>query len=551
MTIIINGQPAALSRTEIDTISELEAFLGSINLILASEMDSEAKLEALAGAINLLVSTELDTEAELETLLGSVNVILESEIDSEAKVEAIMGVAMATEAEVTSAVGVHAALTQTHGITAAGAALVDDADAAAQLVTLGADAAGTARPPTAHAMAGAEHSVDTLADLNSKISDATLIDTADARLSDARTPTQHEVLGAPHAITGLAQYYFPVAGGAGELVSSASQAAQAQSFASISHVTIASGTGGVYNALARGGLTAGLLVLAPTGTQGAAKVCNENPETATTDVSVGIGTKTADASPLMSLLDVGHYTAAAPTVWIPKYRIMGDGLIEARNVQSEYLPDGGKLVLDTANNRLTTGYQDLADAVVHADWTQVASGGSFGKAAGVTTITVPAGSLKDWVSAGRTSPYLSMELPSGDWDVYVPLTIDAAVADQGGGLAVFVRGDTSQFYRYVLQYNGSYITLAQDSSDVPIYGSAVVGQQYMWLRFMKRGATLYLLESTNAVGSTPTEAQWTLRATEPLDWDMNLDMDVAIFGSSWNTFPGATINSNPLVIKRI
>lgn len=40
-----------------------------------------------------------------------------------------------------------------------------------------------------HALGGAAHSADTLANLNSKVSDATLIDTADSRLSDARTPT--------------------------------------------------------------------------------------------------------------------------------------------------------------------------------------------------------------------------------------------------------------------------------------------------------------------------------------------------------------------------
>lgn len=42
-----------------------------------------------------------------------------------------------------------------------------------------------------HNLGGAEHNTDTLANLNSKVSDATLIDTSDSRLSDARTPTSH------------------------------------------------------------------------------------------------------------------------------------------------------------------------------------------------------------------------------------------------------------------------------------------------------------------------------------------------------------------------
>jgi len=41
----------------------------------------------------------------------------------------------------------------------------------------------------AHALGGAEHTADTLVNLNTKVSDATLIDTGDSRLSDARAPT--------------------------------------------------------------------------------------------------------------------------------------------------------------------------------------------------------------------------------------------------------------------------------------------------------------------------------------------------------------------------
>lgn len=48
-----------------------------------------------------------------------------------------------------------------------------------------------ARTPTSHGLGGSEHAASTLAQLNAKVSDATLIDTTDARLSDARTPTSH------------------------------------------------------------------------------------------------------------------------------------------------------------------------------------------------------------------------------------------------------------------------------------------------------------------------------------------------------------------------
>lgn len=46
-------------------------------------------------------------------------------------------------------------------------------------------------PPDSHEFAGTTHSANTLAQVNSKISDATLIDTNDSRLSDDRDPNTH------------------------------------------------------------------------------------------------------------------------------------------------------------------------------------------------------------------------------------------------------------------------------------------------------------------------------------------------------------------------
>jgi len=60
------------------------------------------------------------------------------------------------------------------------------------------------RTPASHALGGAEHSADTLSNLNTKVSDATLIDTADSRLSDARTPTAHTLGGSGHTADTLA-----------------------------------------------------------------------------------------------------------------------------------------------------------------------------------------------------------------------------------------------------------------------------------------------------------------------------------------------------------
>ena len=60
-----------------------------------------------------------------------------------------------------------------------------------------------ARTPISHAFAGTEHSPSTIADVNSKISDATLIDTTDSRLSDSREWTA-DTISQEEAETGTA-----------------------------------------------------------------------------------------------------------------------------------------------------------------------------------------------------------------------------------------------------------------------------------------------------------------------------------------------------------
>jgi hypothetical protein len=58
---------------------------------------------------------------------------------------------------------------------------------------------------SAHALGGADHTADTLANLNSKVSDGTLIDTGDSRLSDARVAQAHALGGAEHTADTLAK----------------------------------------------------------------------------------------------------------------------------------------------------------------------------------------------------------------------------------------------------------------------------------------------------------------------------------------------------------
>lgn len=70
----------------------------------------------------------------------------------------------------------------------------------ATLIDTGDPRLSDARTPTAHNLAGPEHNADTLSNLNAKITDATLIDTNDARLSDSRDPNAHALVSTLHTV---------------------------------------------------------------------------------------------------------------------------------------------------------------------------------------------------------------------------------------------------------------------------------------------------------------------------------------------------------------
>lgn len=100
-------------------------------------------------------------------------------------------------------------VTGSNGITNVGtnvdADLAPTYGAAANTVCQGNDARlSDARTPTSHGLGGSEHATATLAQLNAKVSDATLIDTGDSRLSDERTADAIATTGADVSTSGAA-----------------------------------------------------------------------------------------------------------------------------------------------------------------------------------------------------------------------------------------------------------------------------------------------------------------------------------------------------------
>lgn len=187
----------ALTTTALDTLAKLNAIVGDATLI---DTDDARLSDARAPSAHAHLEADI---TDLQAYLVSVN------INTLAKLNAIVGDATLDDSSATRTPTAHTHLEaditnlQAYLIAASintiaklnaivgDATLIDTADARLS----------DARTPTAHTHVEADITnlqayltaadINTLAELNTILADATLIDTADARLSDARTPTAH------------------------------------------------------------------------------------------------------------------------------------------------------------------------------------------------------------------------------------------------------------------------------------------------------------------------------------------------------------------------
>jgi hypothetical protein len=74
------------------------------------------------------------------------------------------------------------------------------------------DSISDARTPATHQIAGAYHGASTFAQLNAKVSDATLVASSDSRLADARTPLVHAIAGVQHGTSTFSELNAKITG---------------------------------------------------------------------------------------------------------------------------------------------------------------------------------------------------------------------------------------------------------------------------------------------------------------------------------------------------
>lgn len=220
-----------------------------------------------------------------------------------------------------------------------------------------------------HALGGSTHTAATLAELNALVSDATLIDTADSRLSDSRSPTAHALGGAGHTAATLAELNALVSDATlidtGDSRLSDARTPSAHTVASHSDTTA---TGAELNELVGGGATT---LHSHTGGGGVTTLSVTNIDDPSTELNAISGSAKGD-------LRLCYQTVAGRDEWtmyawddadsgIEKVPIRVDGLsgmwnaIAGKYVNAIKLPDDG--VLGASANRAAIGFASDATGI--------------------------------------------------------------------------------------------------------------------------------------------------------------------------------------------
>jgi len=269
--------------------------------------------------------------------------------------------------------------------------------------------------------------------------------------------------------------------------------------------------------------------------------------------SVVIGTGISGTGPALDILSIGWWDTTGPT-WYDVYEFTATGEIQTGTINSEYMVDGGKLTWDSGNNRLQTGFKDPNDSTIHANWTEVPgdASGTFAKATGVTTITVPSGTTSEFVNGEYDATRLEFSMPSySDWDVFVHRTCEETT-NAGSHFGVYFGAyNSGEFINFQALWNGSaHQELIYRGTATIVYNNTT-GAAATWQRLANHGGTLICSHYNAAIGSPPSESDWTeLGRYTPATWSTH-DVTLFIGGLSLGggSAPGATPDFGQVTIK--
>jgi len=222
-------------------------------------------------------------------------------------------------------------------------------------------------------------------------------------------------------------------------------------------------------------------------------------------------------------------------------------------LSAPYDVDGGRVIWDSDNGRLASGFKDPADNTVHADWAQFPgdASGTFAKVSGITTITVPSGTTSEFTNGNYGATRLEFGMPSyADWDIFVHRTGETTT-NAGSHFGVYWR-DTSDddFVNFQSLWNGSAHQELIYRGTATILYNATTGALASWQRLSNHGGTIICSRYNAAIGSVPIESNWTELARYAPTWPTH-DVTIFIGGLSLGgaAAPGTTPDFGQVTIK--
>jgi len=305
----------------------------------------------------------------------------------------------------------------------------------------------------------------------------------------------------------------------------------------------------IYGNINYAGLTGGGLMLS--NVDAPHKMISSSRANAVDNKAVVLGAGVSGTSPVLDPVTIGWYDTAGPT-WYDLYRYKGDGLVQTDNITSEYMPSGGRLHFDGDNDRIVSGFQALSDNTVHADWTEVTgdASGTFAKSSGVITVTAPAGTTSEYTNGDYGATRLEMSLPSYmNWEILMHRTCEQTT-NAGSHFGVYFTS-TADFVNFQHLWNGSaYQELVYRGVSTILYNGTAGTAQDTWQRIANDGGTIILSRYNAAIGSPPTESDWTEIARYAPTWALH---DVTVFLGALSlgggAAPGATPDFGLITIK--
>ena len=190
----------------------------------------------------------------------------------------------------------------------------------------------------------------------------------------------------------------------------------------------------------------------------------------------------------------------------------------------------------------------LDDDSLDATWTvNVPTGGSVTEQNGRLEIDLPSGTTLDWYGSNFNAPNIYMGIAPYDFSAKVYVKNVGLTDIVAGGICIYEVGTKAKFIR-VAQCHISTALRVSSLWNTSNEQQITIGQDGMWVGLIRRGNVFIFYYSTNAIGNEPELNDMTFwRSTSnPIDYSPNR---LALYGVTAGANPATTIHFNHFSLR--